>query len=186
MGDQVSTVHPAHTDGAAPSWARGVTWALVSAAVTPAAMVLITIVVERRPFVVSDQYAGFIIGDILLAIAVGVGASAPGSTRVPRWAFVGASFTAIAFGAWQMWNEVQAGVYSISEALSPSKLWHQFVVYPVLSMLLLSSTSRAWRHKGRTLVVLALVFGWMACLLWDQTHPKSPHCSYDWRSLACT
>jgi len=157
---------------------------LLALLVSPLGMVLVVVLIERRPFVIKDQYLSYLVGDVLLAAVVAVGAfyrdtNAP----LPTWTVVLPAVLGMAYGFWQLHTELDAGVYTLAQGLSPAKLFHQFLVFPVLSVLVLRAALQVWGHWLPSLAVLVLLLGFAGLNLWDQQHPKSPHAGFDWRSF---
>ena len=111
--------------------------ALTAIAVTPGIHLLASPLLEGRKVTWRDDYAAVLVGDPLLALAVGLGAdlSQPGGPRgwpaswIAGCAWLAGGWT---FGLWQSRREFVAGRYTVGQILSPTKLWHQFVVYPLL------------------------------------------------------
>jgi len=139
----------------------GLMFGTLSLLVSPIGLALLVLTVERRPFRLGDQYLSFLIGDVLLAVAVGVGfAVERHSSAWSRWLLI-PIVTGLLFGWWQTHSEIANGAYTTSQALSPSKLWHQFVCYPLLGALLVRSTMLAW---GRWMAVVAIAFSFLGGL----------------------
>ena len=157
---------------------------LVSMLVSPIGLALVVMLVERRPFVLTDQYMAFLVGDVLLAAAAGAGFSAADNRPLWSWWLLVPLITGVIFGRWQTGHEVAKGVYSYGEAYSPSKLYHQFVCYPILATLLCRSLYFARDHWAAITVVVVLIVIWGAANVWDWSHPKSPHQDFDWSTFS--
>ena len=110
---------------------------LTALVIAPGAHLLLSPLLEGRRVTWRDDYAAVLIGDPLLAVAVGFAAnlSRPaGPHGFPASWTGGCAWIAggWAFGLWQSHHELSTGRYSRAQTLSPTKLWHQFIVYPVL------------------------------------------------------
>lgn len=158
---------------------------LLALLVSPIGMALVVVLVERRSFNVKDQYLSYIVGDVLLAVVVAIGAfrSDPVSA-LGRWTLVVPAVLGLVGGYWQLHSELNAGVYTASEGLSPAKLFHQFFVFPVLSVLVFRALLHVWGHWISCLTVLVLLAVFVGLNAWDQNHPKQPHVGFDWHSFA--
>lgn len=152
--------------------------------VSPLGLALVVVLVEDRPFVLGNQYAAFLIGDILLAFASAVGLSQAQGRPILSWWLLVPVAIGFAFGWWQMNHEVAQGVYTLAQAHSPSKLYHQFVCYPVLGALVTRAIYLAWSHWVPLAVVGLLIVAWMGCNVWDWSHPKHPHVNFEWSGNA--
>ena len=113
-------------------WVAG----LCAFAVTPGALIVIALVLERRWLVPGEQFAAVAYGDPLLAVAVGLGTWLAGP-RPPHGltgpaAGVAAVVLMLLFGLAQWRDELRKGYYTPAQAVAPTKIWHQVVVYPVL------------------------------------------------------
>jgi hypothetical protein len=189
-------------------WPVAVAWALRSGpviaalaalAVSPGAHFLIAVTLERRRIHPSREFIALIIGDPLLAIAVGVGAAlspdGPNAGVRPVVSEAGTAVVAgswLLFGLWQWRSELRNGQYSRAQAFAPTKIWHQLVVYPLLGSLVFCSTlsglaapvggSALARLAGKAAIVI-LVAGWVLANYYDGHHPKVGHPPYSWRRL---
>jgi hypothetical protein len=124
--------------------------ALTAIIIAPGAHLLLSPMLEGRNVSWHDDYAAVLIGDPLLAVAIGLAASIsrpPGPHGFPAsWAAGCAWITGgWAFGLWQSRHERATGRYSRAQILSPTKLWHQFIVYPVLGYWV---TATEWSAYG--------------------------------------
>lgn len=164
--------------------------ALTAMAVTPGIHLLASPLLEGRKVTWRDDYAAVLVGDPLLALAVGLGAdlSQPGGPRgwpaswIAGCAWLAGGWT---FGLWQSRREFVAGRYTVGQILSPTKLWHQFVVYPLLgywvTATVLSGPGAAGTPARRlqATVIIACTATW-AGLAWDAIrHPKPGHGTLD-------
>jgi hypothetical protein len=180
-------------------------------AVTPGALVVIALVLERRWLVPGEQFAAVAYGDPLLAVAAGLGTWLAGS-RPPHGltgpaAGIAAVVLMLLFGLVQWRDELRRGYYTPAQAVAPTKIWHQLVVYPVLGYWLwtagigglsapggaaasaASAASAAWAvwavwavWAGKALLV-ALTGIWAATNVYDRRHPKLGHPPFDWRRV---
>lgn len=173
-------------------------------AISPGIPALLARTLERRWLRPKREFAAFIYGDPLLALAVGTGVWLSGDgPSVPVGDNTGGRVVAVAvlagwlaFGLWQWRAEVRAGVYLRAQAVAPTKIWHQVVTYPALGYLGCSAVvsglaapagtagtaSTAGAVAGKALVI-ACVLAWSLALAYDQRHPKLGHPPYDWRRL---
>lgn len=170
--------------------------ALVAAAITPGAHLLLSKVAERRQVTWASDYPAVLVGDPLLAVATGIASGVAGVEAVRaapplRAPLAGVVMTgAAAYGAWQVRDELRRGVYTRSQALSPSKLWHQFVVYPALTPMvggaMWAATSRACRPGATGAQRVATTAAWAACLTWAVLaaeairNPRVGHGTFNW------
>lgn len=150
--------------------------------ISPLAIVLIVILVEHRPFAFSDQYLSFIIGDTFLAAGVLAGFLARGSRDLFSWWIIIALVLGLLFGWFQSKHELKMGIYSFGESRSPSKLWHQYICYPFLSMLVLQAFLLSWNHWVEFFVLIFTTLVWFTANVWDQSHPKAPHRDFHWHN----
>jgi hypothetical protein len=126
--------------------------ALTALVIAPGAHLLLSPLLEGRRVTWHDDYAAVLIGDPLLAVAVGFAAnlSRPaGPHGFPASWAGGCAWIAggWAFGFWQSRHELSTGRYSRAQTLSPTKLWHQYIVYPVLGYWV---TATEWSAYGAT------------------------------------
>ncbi len=165
-------------------WTAG----LCAFAVTPGALFVLARVLERRWLIPREQFTAVTYGDPLLAVAIGLGIWLAGP-RTPRGLTgpaVGVAVMVImlGFGLAQWRDELRRGYYTGAQAVAPTKIWHQLVVYPVLGYWLwtacLGGLARPGGWAGKALL-LALVGIWMATNVYDRRHPKLGHPPFDWR-----
>jgi hypothetical protein len=166
---------------------------LCAFAVTPGALIVIARVLERRWLVPREQFAAVTYGDPLLAVAAGLavwltGARTPHGLTGPAAGVVVVAVMLL-FGLAQWRDELRRGYYTRAQAVAPTKIWHQLVVYPVLGYWLwtagiggLSAPGGAAVWAGKT-VLLALVVVWAAANVYDRRHPKLGHPPFDWRRV---
>ena len=130
-------------------------------------------------------------GDPLLAVAAGLAVWLTGSRTPHGLTGPAAGVVAVAvmllFGLAQWRDELRRGYYTRAQAVAPTKIWHQLVVYPVLGYWLwtagiggLSAPGGAAVWAGKA-VLLALVGVWAAANVYDRRHPKLGHPPFDWR-----
>lgn len=165
---------------------------LVALAVTPVVPVLLAAVLERRAPVLAREYRAFLFGDCLLALAIAATVSmtrgdAPHqSMNIVVVSMVAGAF--LTFGLWQWRREVVRGVYSRPQALSPTKIWHQVVVYPVIGTWVclgaVTSFGEWTSHVCAASMFIGGVGGWLATAAYDQRHPRLGHVPYVWCRLA--
>jgi hypothetical protein len=166
---------------------------LCSFAVTPGALIVIALVLERRWLRPREQFTAVTYGDPLLAVAVGVGVWLTGA-QVPHGltgpaAGVAAALLTLAFGLAQWRDELRRSYYTRAQAAAPTKIWHQVVVYPVMGYWLwtaaiggLSAPGGAAAWAGKVLLVV-LTGTWAATNVYDRRHPKLGHPPFDWRRI---
>ncbi|MDT0463937.1 hypothetical protein [Streptomyces gibsoniae] len=163
-------------------------------AVTPGGLWLLALVLERRLMGLRTGFAAVLLGDPLLAVAVALGvwrmgAAAPGGPA-GRWWGLACGGVWLCFGLVQWWGELRAGFFTHEQAVAPTKIWHQLVVYPLLGYWLwtagvgglLAPGAHTSDVAGRVLIV-ACVAGWMLINGYDRRRPKLGHPPYDWRRL---
>ena len=157
---------------------------LCAFAVTPGALIVIARLLERRWLVPREQFAAVAYGDPLLAVATGLAVGLTG----PAAGVVAVAVTLL-FGLAQWRDELRRGYYTRAQAVAPTKIWHQLVVYPVLGYWLwtagiggLSVTGGAAVWVGKVLL-LALLGVWAATNVYDRRHPKLGHPPFDWRRV---
>jgi hypothetical protein len=161
-------------------------------AVTPGSLIVIARLLERRWLVPGEQFTAVAYGDPILAIAVGVGTwlaadHAPrGLTGGPALGLVAVVLPLI-FGLAQWRAELRRGYYTCAQAVAPTKIWHQLVVYPVMGYWLwmscadgLVATGEAadWGKKALLVILIGI---WLATNVYDRSHPKLGHPPFDWR-----
>ncbi|OHV41262.1 MULTISPECIES: hypothetical protein [Pseudofrankia] len=172
----------------------------VCLAVSPVVHALIARILERRWLSPRGEFVALLYGDPLLAVAAGFGvvlcpdgpsASVRAVVRgAPAWAMVAAW---LAFGLWQWWAEVHSRLYVPAQAVAPTKIWHQLVVYPVLGYLVVAATVAGLASPGLSvarvlarITIVACVAAWTVANVYDRRHTKLGHPPYDWRRLRPT
>lgn len=173
---------------------------LAALAISPGVHVVLAAVLERRLVRVRGEFVAVIYGDALLALAAAVGVwLAPGGfSRSVLALFPGAAYVLaggwVVFGLWQWRAEFRAGYYTRAQAVSPTKVWHQLGVYPLLGLLVgcvgvagllapLPEGAPPWPGALGKATIIACLAGWSAALVYDRRHPKLGHPPYDWRRL---
>ncbi|GKQ37052.1 hypothetical protein [Streptomyces sp. A012304] len=165
-------------------------------AISPGIPALLALVLERRVLHPRQEFVAFIYGDPLLALAAATGVALCGGRVADPvrglvtggWAWATLAGW-LSFGLWQWRSEVRAGQYTFAQAVSPTKIWHQLVIYPVLGYLVtaaalsgLAAGTTAVGYPAKALIVLCIGV-WCAANLYDRKHPKPGHPAYDWRKL---
>jgi len=165
-------------------------------AISPGIPALLALVLERRVLRPRQEFVAFIYGDPLLALAAATGVALCGGRAADSvralvtggWAWASMAGW-LGFGLWQWRSEVRAGQYTFAQAVSPTKIWHQMVIYPVLGYLVtaavlggLAASTTAVGYPAKALIVLC-VGAWCAANVYDRRHPKPGHPAYDWRKL---
>jgi hypothetical protein len=162
-------------------------------AVTPGSLIVIARLLERRWLVPAEQFTAITYGDPLLAAAVGVGTqmSGPGLPRglTGPGAGVVTLVVGLAFGLAQWRGELRRGYYTRAQAVAPTKIWHQLVIYPVLGYWMWTSGVDGLRGAGGAggwvmkALLVALVVIWAAANVYDRRHPRLGHPPFDWRHV---
>jgi hypothetical protein len=160
-------------------------------ALTPGSLIVIARLLERRWLVPGEQFTAVTFGDPLLAIAVGIGTwlagpGLPHGLTGPDAGLV-TLVTCLVFGLAQWHDELKRDYYTRAQAVAPTKIWHQLVIYPVMGYWiwtsvvdgLLTAGGAAGFVKKALLVVLIAI--WAATNVYDRSHPKLGHPPFDWR-----
>jgi hypothetical protein len=159
-------------------------------AVSPAGFALIAAVLERRLMRLRGEFTALVFGDPLLAVSVAAGAWLLRGRELP--AAAGAPFGVTCmivmsgFGLAQWHGEWHSGFYTRDQALSPTKIWHQVVVYPLLGYWLWTADLGGLLVPGdltAKMAIAACVLAWLLANVYDRRHPKLGHPPYDWRRL---
>lgn len=170
-------------------------WVALGAAllVSPIGLVVIAGVLERRLLRLREQYWAFIVGDPLLATALAAFVSIDpptvwASSTVTRPVVLGGvAGLWLIFALWQWKHEVRSGVYSTAQALSPSKIWHQLIIYPVLGVWLwsavLTSAPHWAAHPLPAGAAICCLVSWTMLAAFDGSHVKLGHVPFNWRNL---
>jgi hypothetical protein len=171
--------------------------ALASLAVTPVGYALVALVLERRILRPASEFIAVSCGDPLLAVAIGLGVwqlggRTPAAIASPLAGLVSLAVW-LAFGLWQWRDETRKGYYARDQALAPTKLWHQLVVYPILGywtwvacvggMLAPVGARMAIAEVAARSGIVAGIAGWALTIRYDRRHPRLGHPPYDWRRL---
>ncbi|WP_330300346.1 hypothetical protein [Streptomyces sp. NBC_00503] len=180
----------------APTLEHGPLWAFLAAfAVSPGVPALLALVLERRLLRPRHEFTAFLYGDPALAVSCAAGVwlvGSPGAASVPvaGWPAVAMTVLPLVFGLWQGWWELRTGLYTRAQMLSPTKIWHQAVVYPLLTYLVGSALLRGATSgvegplRWAALAVMAgCCLFWIAANVHDRRHPSTGHPPYDWRRL---
>lgn len=148
--------------------------------VTHAGLALIIIFWEKRRFVLRERTMAFLIGDIFLAAAIFTGAMSREDERFFHPWLLTMFIPAILFGYWQIHYEVRCGHHSSAQAWSPSKLYHQFIIYPVVLSLLVGAATVAWGDWTALAAMSAMWSVWAVLNMRDKRIRKSTHIEYEW------
>ncbi|RLK62020.1 hypothetical protein [Actinokineospora cianjurensis] len=182
------------------AWPLGLDWLsgfLLAFAITPGGHVALALVLERRIIRPRAEFTALVYGDPLLCVACGIGfALTPDGIPAPV-AFLGtlpAVLVSVAvwlgFGVWQWVDELRRGYYTVAQAFSPTKVWHQLVVYPGFGTLagfagtagLAAPVAGVGAVLGKVVIGAGLL-AWVAMNVYDRVHPRLGHPPYDWRHL---
>lgn len=171
-------------------WLAGAT----ALAVTPGALWALALLLERRRPRPKEEFLAITLGDPLLAVAVGLGAGrlhgAPptGPAAAPYAAVFAAG--CLGYGLLQWRAELRSGFFTREQALAPTKIWHQLVVYPALGGWLwtgvlgaLTTPARGPADHAVDALMVLCVLSWAASNCYDRRRPKLGHPPYDWRRL---
>lgn len=154
-------------------------------------MFLLGLVLERRWLWPKDMALAFTFGDPALAVAIASGVLIMGSRQpcgvIGPTGQVTTSVAWLIFGLWQWRAEVAAGVYTRKQALSPTKVWHQVVVYPTIGtwtfVAVIGGLMNAGRNPVAVVVMVTCLVVWTVTLMHDLRHPRLGHPPYDWARL---
>jgi hypothetical protein len=162
--------------------------------VMPGGFFVLARLLERRWLTPRGEFAAIAYGDPLLAVAIGLGTwllDGPPSHSAAAAPFGIASLAGwLLFGLWQWRAELRAGIYTPDQALAPTKIYHQLVVYPLLGYWswtavvggILSQRSGGAAAAARA-ASLCCVLAWVVANVYDRRHPRLGHPPYDWRRL---
>lgn len=166
---------------------------LAAVLVSPIGFSVIVLVVERRLVSPRTDFLALLVGDPMLGIALGALVWLGRARRVGTENHaVGIAFAALAttIAVYQWRQEYTLRFYSARQATSPSKIYHQLVIYPVLAYWFGASASRGLLPAPsieRTAVALCILLvgaaSWVALLIYDNSHPKLAHVPFDWTHL---
>ena len=153
---------------------------------SPVAMWLIRFLVEQWPtthmFSLKTQAWAFVIGDwaclpaALFFLTRGWRADGFFAT----WWWVLAAFL-IGYLAMWLFGLIDAPRYEVAGATallsSPTKIWHDWVAYPLLASLIIWSgiPQLAGHVSVNTVIALLLLLGWALCGLRDMKYPPNPY-----------
>ena|GEM_PF-1032623 len=159
-------------------------------AVSPAGFALVAATFERRLMRIRGEFTALVFGDPLLAVAVAAGAwlLRGRALPAPAGAPYGVAWMTVmfVFGLVQWRGELRAGFYTRAQALSPTKIWHQLAVYPLLGYWMWTAGLGGLLVPGELAAratILVCVLAWLAANIYDRLHPKLGHPPYDWRRL---
>ncbi|RWZ78081.1 MAG: hypothetical protein EOT04_03055 [Candidatus Chaera renei] len=176
--------------------------ALFAFMATPGMMIFIIVSVEGRrfPWRPSEQFLGFIPGDLFLGTffvyAAWLARRLPETTRFYNsgW-FQWTLLAAFAAGATALYL-AGFGLYTASQMRSPSKLYHDFLYfwygYMVAATFVAALFATAPSFSATALVSLGMA--WLALVMYDSTtgarnapvKARSAHWEFDWRSLTAS
>lgn len=153
---------------------------LVIITITPGVHLMLSATVERRRVTLQDDYPAVLFGDPALAVSAGVGVHLAAGRLSPLadWRLgLAAMAVGVTFGAWQSRAEVAEGRYSEAQVRSPSKRFHQYVVYPVLGYLVPTAVASGLREWEPVLgsIMLAALMVWVVLLVEAWLHPRTGH-----------
>lgn len=164
---------------------------LASLFVACGAMLLLGLLLERRLLRPRDMPLACTIGDPILAVSICLGVQIMGTRRPcgvigPTGQFAAAGLWLL-FGLWQWRTEVRAGFYTRRQALSPTKIWHQLVIYPTVgtwaAVAIVGGLMNAWRTPFSALLMILGLAIWAVTVLHNFRHPRLGHPPYDWGRL---
>lgn len=155
--------------------------------VTPGVHLVASPLVEDRKVTWTDDYPAVLVGDPALAVACAAGLwLADGRllwTAAPPWALLSLAL-AVAYGWWQTRAEIAEGRYTRAQAYSPTKLYHQYIVYPLVGYwgfnAVAAGTSNLSRSPLAATVMAVGVAVWAATVVDAVRHPRVGHGSWDW------
>jgi hypothetical protein len=159
-------------------------------AVTPAGFALIAAVLEHRLMRIRGEFTALVFGDPLLAVSAAAGVWLLRGRGLPAAAGPPFGMTCMivmfVFGLVQWRSEWRGGFYTRDQALSPTKIWHQVVVYPLLGYWLWTADLGGLMVPGELsakATIVVCVLAWLLANVYDRWHPKLGHPPYDWRRL---
>ncbi|MBT1003958.1 hypothetical protein KIH31_15310 [Paenarthrobacter sp. DKR-5] len=185
---------PASRPGWLPGWDALITgggWAvlLASLIITPGMPLLLAALTEHRMLRPSRDFLSLVLGDLALAVAAGTATAVIDQEQLspPLWLSGPTGWlipaAGLVFGLHQVRTELKTLFYIREQAWAPTKIYHQFVIYPVHGYLLTSTVPTALASAGppaSKLVITAAVSLWGAALIYDTRHPKLGHAPFDW------
>lgn len=165
-----------------------IVFGLILFLITPGAHIAFALLLERRPIRLKDDYPAVLFGDPLLALAGAIGLYIAGAdlSWVASWpAGVLAVVVGVTFGYLQSKHEERSNIYRRSQILSPSKLWHQYVVYPTVGYLVPAATVSGYLQAERNIALASVMT--ICLLVWGATvvdalkNPRLGHGGFDWK-----
>ncbi|WP_225845937.1 hypothetical protein [Streptomyces sp. HPF1205] len=175
--------------------------ALAALVISPGVHMLLAAVLERRVPRPRQEFTALAYGDPLLAVACGLGVGLAGRGPGPAahwmanpWGILVPAAGWLGYGLAQWRGEVRRGYYTPAQAGSPTKIWHQLGVYPLLwsvaGSAALAGLLAPGRHGGagagrwaaKAGIVLC-VAAWSAFNVHDRRHPRLGHPPFAWRRL---
>ncbi|NRQ31857.1 hypothetical protein HII36_08390 [Nonomuraea sp. NN258] len=162
-------------------------------AISPGIPAVLALVLERRLLRPRAEFVAFIYGDPLLALATALGVGLCGSRPPdtvapllngwPAWLII---LVWLGFGLGQWYAEVRAGKYTRAQALAPTKIWHQIVIYPVLGYVVTAAVTAGMASPqgvGAKALMTGCALAWVVANVYDRVHLKLGHPPYEWRRL---
>lgn len=160
--------------------------------ISPIGMLAVARILEGRwLWPPKTQYRAFIWGDAVMLPLIGVGIAAS-VQQLPssnywffnwRWAIIAAGLSLLVSGVFCIFD---ARGYSRKQLNSPTKVYHDFFVYPVLSYLFfLGAPALLYPPiNGATLLALIGFGGWAALGISDMNIDRpDAHIDFDWNRL---
>ncbi|GAA3041585.1 hypothetical protein [Actinokineospora globicatena] len=181
-------------------WPLGLDWVsgvVIAFAITPGGHVALALLLERRIIRPRAEFTALAYGDPLLCVACGIGFALTPDGLPRAVAFLGTAAAVVVscavwlgFGLWQWVDELRRGYYTAAQAFSPTKVWHQLVVYPIFGTLvgfaglagLAAPITGVASVLGKVAIGGALA-AWVLMNVHDRSHPRLGHPPYDWRRL---
>lgn len=164
---------------------------LASLLVACGVMLFLGLVLERRWLYPGQMPLAFWIGDPALAIGDGLGVylighhQSCGVIGPLGQTAIGSAW--LLFGLWQWRAEVRAHLFSRAQALSPTKIWHQVVIYPTFgtwsAVAIIGGLANAGRSWPAAALMIACTAIWAVTCIHTFRHPRLSHPPYDWRHL---
>lgn len=172
-------------------WLRA--W-LIGLCLSWGAMNLIALAIERRTEMLlhpGGQYKALYFGDLICLPAVTAAIWYLGQNmRVPNWSqkrwWHAACFAfGLAYGIWWHFVDRSSHFYTNSQMWSPTKLYHDFVVFPLYIYILVSGGIPAlvWSRRGwkARVVIVVLLAAYAGLNYYDAVHrPHHGHENFNW------
>ncbi len=158
---------------------------------SPVAYWLIAIFMERRRPRWHTEFLALAIGDPALAAFLAIAAYAFDghslqSVATSTLAMIAVCSAWLIFGVFQLTIERKCHFFSRSQRRSPTKLWHQFIIYPLLGGLIWTALINLIASPGdiglKVLAAGALAV-WFVCMVIDRGRPVLGHAPFDWRRI---